>query len=1201
MAKEKKFITCDGNTAAAHVSYMFTEVAAIYPITPSSPMAEHVDEWAAKGRKNLLGQTVTVQEMESEAGAAGAVHGSLQAGALTSTYTASQGLLLMIPNMYKIAGELLPCVFNVTARTLASHALCIFGDHQDVMACRQTGFAMFCSGSVQEVMDLSAVPYLSTLESSVPFINFFDGFRTSHEYHKVEEMDMEDIRPLVNLEWIKVFRDRAMTPERPDTRGTAENPETFFTHREACNEYYDKLPEIVEKHLAEISKITGREYHLFNYYGAPDAENIIVLMGSATEPAREAIDYLTKQGKKVGMVAVHLYRPFSVEAIRKAIPDTVKRIAVLDRTKEPGAEGEPLYLDVKSALYDDPRKPLIVGGRYGLGSSDTTPAKIISVFNNLELPEPKNHFTVGIVDDVTFTSLPEVPEIPMGGDSLFEAKFYGLGSDGTVGANKNSVQIIGNNTNKYCQAYFSYDSKKSGGFTCSHLRFGDEPIHSAYQVNTPNFVACHVQAYLHMYDVTRGQRDGGTFLLNTIFDGDELVNFIPNKVKRYFAKHNIKVYYINATKIGQEIGLGNRTNTILQSAFFRITKVIPIDLAIEQMKAFIVKSYGKKGEDVVNKNYAAVDRGGEYKELTVDPKWANLPNDAEVEDDAPAFVKEIVRPMNAQAGDLLKVSDFVKFGTTDGTWQSGTAAYDKRGVEAFVPVWNPENCIQCNKCAFCCPHAAIRPFVLDEEEAKGFEAPTVEMKAPKQMKGMQFRIETSVLDCLGCGNCADVCPGKKNRETGEVEKALKMVPFNVDDPKMQQEAKNWEYLVKNVKSKQNLVDIKQNAKNSQFAQPLFEFSGACSGCGETPYVKLISQLFGDREMIANATGCSSIYSASVPSTPYCKNEKGQGPVFNNSLFEDFCEFGLGMALANKKMKQRITLLLRHKIESGHTSDEFKAAAQQWIDNKDDADGSKAAAAVLKPLIEADAEKGCKCAQELKTLDHYLVKRSQWIIGGDGASYDIGYGGLDHVLSTGEDVNILVLDTEVYSNTGGQSSKSTPIGAIAQFAASGKRISKKDLGLMETTYGYIYVAQVAMGANNEQTLKAIREAEAYHGPSLVIAYAPCINHGIKGTKTDKRNMGRSQYEEALAVECGYWHLWRYNPDNAKEGKNPFTLDSKAPQWDKFRDYLLGEVRFASLKKADPDEAESLYAETEKSAKRRYQSYVRKSQEDWSEII
>ena len=1200
MAKEKKFVTCDGNTAAAHVSYMFTEVAAIYPITPSSPMAEHVDEWAAQGRKNLFGQTVTVQEMESEGGAAGAVHGSLQAGALTSTYTASQGLLLMIPNMYKIAGELLPCVFNVSARTLASHSLCIFGDHQDVMACRQTGFAMFCSGSVQEVMDLSAVPYLATLEAEVPFINFFDGFRTSHEYHKVEEMDMEDIRPLLNMDYVKRFRDRALSPERPVTRGTAENPETFFTHREACNEYYDKVPAIVEKYLGEISKITGREYHLFNYYGAADAENIIVLMGSATEPAREAIDYLTKQGKKVGMVAVHLYRPFSVEAIRKAIPDTVKRIAVLDRTKEPGAEGEPLYLDVKSALYDDPRKPLVVGGRYGLGSSDTTPAKIISVFNNLELPEPKNHFTVGIVDDVTFTSLPEVAEIPMGGDSLFEAKFFGLGSDGTVGANKNSVQIIGNNTNKYCQAYFSYDSKKSGGFTCSHLRFGDEPIHSAYLVNTPNFVACHVQAYLHMYDVTRGLRDNGTFLLNTIFDGEELVNFIPNHVKKYFAQHHITVYYINASKIGREIGLGNRTNTILQSAFFRITKVIPEDLAVEQMKKFIVKSYGKKGEDIVNMNYAAVDRGGEYKELTVDPAWANLPEDDKKEDDAPAFVKELVRPMNAQAGDLLKVSDFVKNGTVDGTWQNGTAAYEKRGVEAMVPVWNSENCIQCNKCAFVCPHAAIRPFVLDDTEAEGFKGTTLEMKAPKALKGMHFRIEVSVLDCLGCGNCADVCMGK-NRETGE--KALKMIPFNVDAPEMVEEAKNWDWLVKNVASKQDLVDIKQSPKNSQFATPLFEFSGACSGCGETPYVKLISQLFGDREMIANATGCSSIYSASVPSSPYTTNAKGQGPAFDNSLFEDFCEFGLGMAMGNKKMKNRITMLLNEKIADDKTSDEFKAAAQQWIDNKNDADGSKAAAAVLKPLIEKDAEAGCEVAKELKTLDHYLVKRSQWIIGGDGASYDIGYGGLDHVLASGEDVNILVLDTEVYSNTGGQSSKSTPLGAIAQFAAAGKRVSKKDLGLMETTYGYIYVAQVAMGADNAQTLKAIREAEAYPGPSLVIAYAPCINHGIKGKEADgkKRGMNRSQHEEELAVQCGYWQLWRYNPELAKEGKNPFQLDSKAPKWENFRDYLLGEVRFASLKKVRPDEAEELYAETEKAAKRRYQSYIRKSQEDWSEII
>lgn len=985
MAKEKKFITCDGNTAAAHVSYMFTEVAAIYPITPSSPMAEHVDEWAAKGRKNLFGQPVTIQEMESEGGAAGAVHGSLQAGALTTTFTASQGLLLMIPNMYKIAGELLPCVFDVSARTLASHSLCIFGDHQDVMACRQTGFAMFCSGSVQEVMDLTAVPHLATLKTSVPFINFFDGFRTSHEYHKIEVIDEEEVAKLVDPEDIKRFRDRALSPERPVTRGTAENPETFFTHREACNTYYDNIPEVVEHYLGEISKITGREYHLFNYYGAEDAENVIILMGSATEAAREAIDYMVKQGKKVGMVAVHLYRPFSVDFLKKALPATVKRIAVLDRTKEPGAEGEPLYLDVKSALYDDERKPLIVGGRYGLGSSDTTPAKIVAVFKNLELPEPKNHFTVGIVDDITFTSLPEEEEIPMGGDDLFEAKFYGLGADGTVGANKNSVQIIGNNTNKYCQAYFSYDSKKSGGFTCSHLRFGDNPIHSAYQVNTPNFVACHVQAYMNMYDVTRGLRKNGTFLLNTIFDGEELVKFIPNKLKRYFAKNNIKVYYINATKIAQEIGLGNRTNTILQSAFFRITEVIPLDLAIEQMKAFIVKSYAKKGQDVVDKNYAAVDRGGEYKELAVDPAWAELADDECKADDAPAFVKELVRPINAQAGDLLKVSDFVKHNTVDGTWENGTAAFEKRGVEAFVPVWNVENCIQCNKCAYVCPHAAIRPFVLTDDELKGIDIETQEMKAPKAMAGMHFRVETSVLDCLGCGNCADVCPGKKG------EKALTMVPFNVDAPEMVQEAKNWDYLVKNVTSKQDLVDIKQSPKNSQFAQPLFEFSGACSGCGETPYVKLISQLFGDRQMIANATGCSSIYSASIPSTPYTKNAKGQGPAFDNSLFEDFCEFGLGMALGNKKMKERIVKLLNDAKAQEGVPAEFVAAADKWIAAKDNADESKVAAAELKPLIAAGAEKGCPICAELKTLDHYLVKRSQWIIGGDGASYDIGYG------------------------------------------------------------------------------------------------------------------------------------------------------------------------------------------------------------------
>ena len=1180
MTKEKKFITCDGNEAAAHISYMFSEVAAIYPITPSSTMAEHVDEWAAAGRKNIFGETVMVQEMQSEGGAAGAVHGSLQAGALTTTYTASQGLLLMIPNMYKIAGELLPCVFHVSARTLASHALCIFGDHQDVMSCRQTGFAMLCEGSVQEVMDLAGVAHLATLKSRVPFINFFDGFRTSHEIQKIEKLDNEDLAPLIDQEALADFRARALNPMKPVARGMAENPDHFFQHREAANSFYEKVPAIVEEYMNEISKITGRKYGLFDYYGAEDADRVIIAMGSVTEAIRETIDYLMAKGEKVGLVAVHLYRPFSAKHFLAAVPKTAKRIAVLDRTKEPGANGEPLYLDVKDCFYGVENAPLIVGGRYGLGSKDTTPAQILSVYENLSLPMPKNQFSIGIVDDVTFTSLPKKEEIALDSDGMFEAKFYGLGADGTVGANKNSVKIIGDNTDKYCQAYFAYDSKKSGGFTCSHLRFGDHPIRSTYLVNTPNFVACHVQAYLHMYDVTRGLRKNGTFLLNTIWEGEELAKNLPNKVKKYFAQNNITVYYINATKIAQEIGLGNRTNTILQSAFFRITGVIPVDLAVEQMKKFIVKSYGKKGEDVVNKNYAAVDRGGEYHQLTVDPAWANLEVEAPAANNDPAFINEVVRPINAQDGDLLPVSAFK--GIEDGTWYQGTAKYEKRGVAAFVPVWNSENCIQCNQCAYVCPHAAIRPFVLDEEEKKNApEFATIAVKAPATMKGMAFRMQVDVMDCLGCGNCADVCPGFKGN------KALSMVPLEGQLA----EADNWTYCVDNVKSKQNLVDVKSNVKNSQFATPLFEFSGACSGCGETPYVKLISQLFGDRQMVSNATGCSSIYSGSVPSTPYTTNEKGHGPAWANSLFEDFCEFGLGMELANEKMRARIQKAMEDAIAYEGTPAEYKEVFQAWIENQNDADKTKELAEQIIPMVEASKDK-CPACATIAGLSQFLVKRSQWIIGGDGASYDIGYGGLDHVIASGKNVNILVLDTEVYSNTGGQSSKATPLGAIAKFAASGKRVRKKDLGLMATTYGYVYVAQIAMGADQAQTLKALREAEAYDGPSLIIAYAPCINHGLK------KGMGKSQAEEKAAVECGYWHLWRYNPALEAEGKNPFSLDSKEPDWSKFQDFLKGEVRFASVMKQYPTEAAELFKAAEDNAKWRLRSYKRLAAEDWS---
>ncbi len=1176
--KEKKMLTCDGNQAAAHISYMFSEVAAIYPITPSSPMAEYVDEWAAAGRKNIFGEVVSVQEMQSEAGAAGALHGALQGGALATTYTASQGLLLMIPNMYKIAGELLPCVFHVSARTLASHALSIFGDHQDVMACRQTGFAMLAEGSVQEVMDLSGVAHLATIKSRVPFLNFFDGFRTSHEIQKIEMLENDDLAPLIDQKALAEFRSRSLNPESPVMRGMAENPDTFFQHREASNKYYEAVPEIVREYMQKISEITGRKYDLFTYYGAADADRVIIAMGSVTEAIRETVDYLTEKGEKVGLVNVHLYRPFSAKDFIATVPATAKRIAVLDRTKEPGATGEPLYLDVKDCFYGKADAPVIVGGRYGLSSKDTTPAQILAVYENLALPQPKDRFTIGIVDDVNFTSLPVGEEIAMGDKGAFEGKFFGLGADGTVGANKNSVKIIGENTDKYCQAYFSYDSKKSGGFTCSHLRFGDKPIRSTYLVNTPNFVACHVQAYLRMYDVLRGIRQNGTFLLNTVWNEQELVANMPANVKRTLAQKNITLYTINATQIAQEIGLGNRTNTILQSAFFRITEVIPVDLAIEQMKKFIVKSYGKKGEDVVNKNFAAVDRGGEYVKIAVDPAWANLEVENKIDHNVPEFIDKVVRPINAQMGDDLPVSAFV--GIEDGTWPAGTAKYEKRGVSAFVPEWTSANCIQCNKCSYVCPHAAIRPFVMTADELAAAPFTDTVKAIGKTFEGMTFRMQVDVMDCLGCSNCVDVCPGNKQG------KALKMVPLSTQ----LSEAANWDYCVEKVSTKQSLVDIKANVKNSQFATPLFEFSGACSGCGETPYVKLLSQLFGDRQMIANATGCSSIYSGSIPSTPYTKNADGRGPAWANSLFEDFCEFGFGMYFAVDKMRNRLLELMTAAQECPDCPEEAKSLFKEWIANREDAEKTVELEAKITPIVKAAADK-CGYCKQIEPLCKFLIKKSQWIIGGDGASYDIGFGGLDHVLATGKDVNILVLDTEVYSNTGGQASKATPVGAIAKFAASGKRVRKKDLGLIASTYGYVYCAQIAMGADQAQALKAIREAEAYHGPSIVIAYAPCISHGLK------KGMGMAQAEQAAAVACGYWHLWRYNPELEAEGKNPFTLDSKEPQWDKFQDFLKGEVRFASVMKQFPAEAQELFDAAQANAQWRYNNYKRLAKQQW----
>ncbi len=1171
MAKEKNFLTCDGNQAAAHIAYIFSEVAAIYPITPSSTMAEYVDEWAAAGRKNMYGEKVQVQEMQSEAGAAAAMHGSLQAGALTTTFTASQGLLLMIPNMYKMAGELLPGVFHVSARALASHALSIFGDHQDVMAVRQTGCAMFATGSVQEVMDMAAVAHLAAIKTRVPFVHFFDGFRTSHEIQKIEEIDSDAVVGLIDQEALQGFRDRALNPMNPVVRGTAQNPDIYFQAREASNPFYDVIPTVVEEYLDKLAEITGRKYGLFDYYGAPDADRVVVAMGSATEAIREGIDHLNSKGEKVGLISVHLYRPFSAKHFLSVLPKTAKRICVLDRTKEPGATGEPLYLDVKDVLYGSENQPLVVGGRYGLSSKDFTPAQVLAIYKNLALPTPRNQFTVGIVDDVTFTSLPLDAEISLGGEGIYEAKFYGLGADGTVGANKNSIKIIGDNTNKYAQAYFAYDSKKSGGFTCSHLRFGNAPIRSTYLVTTPDFVACHVQAYLRLYDVTKGLKKNGTFLLNTVWNEEEVKLHLPTDIKRYFAQNNINLYIINATDIAHNIGLGNRTNTILQSAFFKITNVIPYELAVEKMKYAINKSYGKKGEDIVKKNYAAVDRGGEYLKVEIPAEWADLKDEEVTTNVVPAFIKDIVRPVNAQAGDDLPVSVFR--GREDGTWMQGTSKFEKRGVAASVPEWTMENCIQCNQCAYVCPHASIRPFILDAEElAKAPFADNTLKANGKQFDGMRFRIQVDVLDCMDCGNCVDVCPGNKNG------KALAMKPIESQYPNQE----NWDYCVENVKSKQHLVDVKGNVKNTQLATPLFEFSGACSGCGETPYVKLVTQLFGERQMVANATGCSSIYSASAPSTPYTTSEQGRGPAWANSLFEDNAEFGLGMVFAEENMQNRLVRLMNECMEAGNCSGELKELFTEWIANRFDGDKTTELEAKITPLVQS-----CTCpqCQEIAKLRTYLIKRSQWVIGGDGWAYDIGFGGLDHVIASGKNINILVLDTEVYSNTGGQASKSTPVGAVAKFAASGKRVRKKDLGMIAATYGYVYVAQVAMGANQGQALKAIREAEAYNGPSIVIAYSPCISHGLRA------GMGKSQAEQKLAVECGYWHLYRYNPDMEAQGQNPMVLDSKEPQWDKFQDFLKGEVRYTSLMKQFPTEAQELFLAAEENARWRYAGYKR----------
>ena len=1177
----RKKLSMDGNTAAAHVSYAFTEVAGIYPITPSSPMAEVTDQWSAEGRKNIFGQTVKVVEMQSEGGASGTVHGSLAAGALTTTYTASQGLLLMIPNMYKIAGELLPGVIHVSARCLATHALNIFGDHSDVMACRQTGFAMLCASNVQEVMDLGAVAHLSAIEGRVPFLHFFDGFRTSHEIQKVEVWDYEDLKEMCDMDAVKAFRERALNPEHPVLRGTAQNPDIFFQAREACNKYYDAVPAIVEGYMKKVNKKIGTDYRLFNYYGAPDAEKLIIAMGSVCDTIEETIDYLLAKGEKVGLLKVRLYRPFSIKHFLKEIPETVTKIAVIDRTKEPGAMGEPLYLDVINAVrgskFED---ALIVGGRYGLGSKDTTPAAIVAIYKNLDAKKPINYFTVSINDDVTKKSLKMGPEPATAPAGTVACKFWGLGSDGTVGANKNSIKIIGDHTDKYIQAYFSYDSKKSGGITVSHLRFGDKPIRSTYLISHADFVACHNPAYVHLYDVTEDLKKGGTFLLNCQWKPEELDEKLPAKVKRDIATRKVNFYTIDAISIAREIGLGNRTNTVLQSAFFTLANIIPSEEAIGYMKKAAYKSFAKKGEAIVNMNYAAIDAGANaFTKIDVPAEWANAvdadTHEAELEGrkDVVDFVKNILKPVNAQKGDTLPVSAFVD--AADGTFPQGTAAYEKRGVAVDVPNWNPENCIQCNFCSLVCPHATIRPIALTDAQAA--EHPDFKLLPMTGMPGYKFGITVSALDCLGCQSCVQICPGKKG------EKALTMAP--IAGQLQYQNAFDESY--KYSDNAEVLAKFKpETVKGSQFKQPLLEFSGACAGCGETPYAKLITQLFGDRMFIANATGCSSIWGGSAPSMPYTVNKKGHGPAWANSLFEDNAEFGLGMATAVNARRARLAETIRELSAADCAPAEAKEAALEWLDGKDDAEKSKAAGEKLLAALNA-----CSCNGEKKQFilenSDLLTKKSMWIFGGDGWAYDIGFGGLDHAIASGEDINIFVFDTEVYSNTGGQASKSTPTGSVAKFAAAGKTMKKKDLAAIAMSYGYVYVAQVAMGADYNQCIKAITEAEKYHGPSIVIGYAPCINHGIK------KGLGTSMLETKAAVAAGYWFNFRYNPELALEGKNPFVLDSKEPTTS-YKDFIKTETRYSSLGISFPERAEKLFDTAEQQAKDKYRSLKKRAE-------